>query len=412
MTETGAAARRGSPLRPWLVRLHRWVGLAIAPFLVVAALTGSAIAFREELDAWLNPDLFTTTATGTPLPPSAIVASVEAADPRVRVFRVPLPHAPGEAIVVGVQPRIDPATRRPFALDHDQVFVDPVTGGVLGRRLFGAARLDRAHLMPFLYQLHFTLMAPARWGIWLLGGVAILWFLDAFVAILLTLPRARPLLVHWRTAWRIKRDASPYRRNLDLHRAGGLWLWGVLLIIAFSGAAINLNAEVARPMVSAFSTLTPSAREQGAPRLRRPPAEPKLGFDEAFAAARRVVAERGWAMEPLDATYIRPYGVYFVSVAVPGPGHDDGIGHPHLFFDDQDGTLLRTEVPGEGSAGDVFLVLQNPLHTGRIAGLAGRIVVCVAGLVTAMLTVTGVVLWAMKRRARGARRVVGTVAAE
>ncbi|MDC7787770.1 PepSY-associated TM helix domain-containing protein [Rhodoplanes sp. TEM] len=407
-----AAVRRGTRLRPWLVRLHRWVGLAVAPVLVVAALTGSAIAFREELDAWLNPELFAASAGGAPLAPSEIVAKVEAADPRVRVFRVPLPHEPGEAIVVGVQPRIDPATRRPYAIDHNQVFVDPVTGAVLGRRLFGAFRLDRAHLMPFLYQLHFSLMVPGRWGIWVLGGVAILWFLDAFVAILLTLPRTGPLLAQWTTAWRIKRPAGPYRRNLDLHRAGGLWLWGVLLIVAFSGAALNLTAEVARPLVSAFSTLTPSAREAGASRLRRPPAEPKLSFEDAFAAALRVIAERGWAMAPLDATYIRPYGVYFVSVAVPGPGHDDGIGHPHLFFDDQDGTLLRAEVPGEGSAGDVFLALQNPLHTGRIAGLAGRFVVCLAGIVTAMLAVTGVVIWAMKRRARRLRRVTAVVAAE
>ncbi|RAI45473.1 PepSY-associated TM helix domain-containing protein [Rhodoplanes roseus] len=412
-TPAGAAATRGTRLRPWLVRVHRWVGLAIAPFLVVAALTGSAIAFREELDAWLNPDLFEATASGTPLSPSEIVAKVEAADPQVRVFRVPLPHEPGEALEVGVQPRIDPATRRPFAIDHNEVFVDPVTGAVLGRRLFGAFRIDRPHLMPMLYQLHFSLMTPARWGIWLLGGVAILWFLDGFVAIVLTFPRARPFLAHWRTAWRIKRGASPYRLNLDLHRAGGLWLWALLLILAFTGAAINLNVEAARPLVSAFSTLTPSAREQGAPRLRRPPAEPKLGFEGAFAAARRAIAERGWTMQPLDATYLRPYGVYFVSVAAPGPGHDDGIGHPHLFFDDQDGTLLRAEVPGDGSAGDVFLDLQHPLHTGRIAGLAGRIVVCIAGIVTAMLTVTGVVLWAAKRRrARRPRAVMTTVAAE
>ncbi|WP_296521387.1 PepSY domain-containing protein [Rhodoplanes sp.] len=410
MTE---ASSRGPRLRPWLVRLHRWVGLAIAPFLIVSALTGSAIAFREELDAWLNPDLFAAPGVGTPLAPSGIVAAVEAADPRVRVVRVPLPHEPGEALVVGVQPRLDSVTWRPFAIDHNQVFVDPVTGVVLGRRLFGAARLDRAHLMPFLYQLHFTLMTPARWGVWLLGGVAILWFLDGFVALALTLPRARPLLAYWGTAWRIKRGASAYRRNFDLHRAGGLWLWSVLLVLAFSGAALNLTAEVFRPVVSLVSTLTPSAREAGAPRLRRPPAEPKLSFEDAFAAARCVIAERGWAMAPLQAAYIRHYGAYFVSVAAPGPDHDDGIGHPHLFFDDQDGTLLHAEVPGEGSAGDIFLDLQHPLHTGRIIGLPGRILICIAGLVTAALTITGVVLWATKRRrARRPRAAMETATAE
>ena len=46
-------------LRPFLVRLHRWFGLAIALFLFVAGLTGALIAWDHELDAALNPDFYT-----------------------------------------------------------------------------------------------------------------------------------------------------------------------------------------------------------------------------------------------------------------------------------------------------------------------------------------------------------------
>ncbi len=42
-------------MRSWLVRLHRWFGLAIALFLFVAGLTGAVIAWDHELDAALNP---------------------------------------------------------------------------------------------------------------------------------------------------------------------------------------------------------------------------------------------------------------------------------------------------------------------------------------------------------------------
>ena len=44
---------RFAPRRPHLVLLHRWTGLAIAFFLVVACLTGSLLSFEEELDTWL-----------------------------------------------------------------------------------------------------------------------------------------------------------------------------------------------------------------------------------------------------------------------------------------------------------------------------------------------------------------------
>jgi uncharacterized iron-regulated membrane protein len=46
---------------------------------------------------------------------------------------------------------------------------------------------------------------------------------------------------------------------------------------------------------------------------------------------------------------------------------------------------------------------QFPLHSGRILGLPGRILVSVMGVVTAALAVTGVVIW-WKRRAARQRR--------
>jgi uncharacterized iron-regulated membrane protein len=43
---------------------------------------------------------------------------------------------------------------------------------------------------------------------------------------------------------------------------------------------------------------------------------------------------------------------------------------------------------------------QFPLHSGRIIGMPGRILVSLLGLVVAMLSLTGVVIWAKKRRSR------------
>lgn len=43
---------------------------------------------------------------------------------------------------------------------------------------------------------------------------------------------------------------------------------------------------------------------------------------------------------------------------------------------------------------------QFPLHSGRIAGLFGRILISIMGFVVAALSVTGVVIWWRKRRAR------------
>jgi hypothetical protein len=54
--------------------------------------------------------------------------------------------------------------------------------------------------------------------------------------------------------------------------------------------------------------------------------------------------------------------------------------------------LAGVNIPGAGSAGDIFLQAQFPLHSGRILGLPGRIFVSATGLLVAMLSVTGIIL--------------------
>ena len=72
----------------------------------------------------------------------------------------------------------------------------------------------------------------------------------------------------------------------------------------------------------------------------------------------------------------------------------------HLYFDGADGRLLGERQPWNGTAADIFVQAQFPLHSGRILGLPGRILISVMGLVVAALSVTGVVIWYRKRRAR------------
>lgn len=144
--------------------LHRWAGLTIAAFLFIAGITGALISWDHELDDWLNPHLSKVQSRGPLLPPLSFIERVEQADPRVRVTYVPLHAEAGKSVSLFVQPRIDPTTGRPFKVDYNQVYFDPVTARELGRRERGKASLDRKHLLPFLYRLHYSLHVPEMWG--------------------------------------------------------------------------------------------------------------------------------------------------------------------------------------------------------------------------------------------------------
>lgn len=420
-------------MRSFWVLVHRWFGLFIAVFLLVAGLTGAVISWDHELDEWLNPRLFETGSSGASLQPLDLVARVEAADPRRRVTFFPLQYELGHGAAFSVTGRIDPATRQQFEIGHNQVFVDPVTGTILGQRDWGKAALDREHLLPFLYKLHYSLHIPEmanidRWGVWFMGVVGLVWLFDGFVGFYLTLPARRrgagasspsPRLrgegtraargeggrtwsQRWKPAWQVKWRASSYRVHLDLHRAAGLWFWLLLLVIAFTSLSMNLQFEVVRPLLQMVSTLTPNPFEVRTPRSRHDPIEPKPGFADAIERASREAASRGWAEPAGHALYAPDYGIYAVGFYAEGsdPHGSGGLGVKTIYLDGGDGRIMGEQVPWRGTAADVFMQLQFPMHSGRIAGIPGRILISVMGLVVALLSFTGIVIWLKKRAGR------------
>jgi uncharacterized iron-regulated membrane protein len=322
-------------MRNTFVLFHRWAGLFIAVFLFVAGLTGAVISWDHELDEWLNPHLYDAPAqsSGKPLAPLELLAKVEAADPRVKVTFLPLHHEEGHNTEIGVQPRVDPETGELYPIDYNQAFVDPATGNIVGKRFWGAISLDTENLLPFLYKLHYSMHIPDvanidRWGVWFMGIVGIVWLFDCFVGFYLTLPARvrrngatrvvaegealleeplpdaarRSWWQRWKPAWQIKRGASAYRFNLDLHRAFGLWLWAMLFIIAFTSVSMNLGTEVVRPILNSISKLTPDAFDDRAPTPLNKPIAADVSFATAIDTAKTEALRRGWT-EPAGGAF-------------------------------------------------------------------------------------------------------------
>lgn len=398
-------------MRPVLGRLHRWVGLALAGFLFVSGLTGALIAWNDELDDLLNPHL--KRASGQPQFTAAELAQkVERDDPRLRITYLLMQPKAGETVSMFLQPRIDPASGRRYGLDFDQVFVDPANGEIKGRRSRNAAwPISRETLVTFLYRLHHSLHIPSvggleRLGRWVTGTVALIWAVDCIIGFLLTLPTGgagwREFLVRLRRSWLV-RTGSGYRMNFDLHRATGAWIWPLLLCTAFTGFSVNLYREVFYPALATFSQVTPTPAE-----LRQAsstPIEPRLSFGEIAGLASREAARRGW-MPPVGAMVYSPQiGVYQVRYFSAGDERGaPGLGAIRLFYDAMTGDLLGERLPGQGTAADLFVQAQYPVHSGRILGLPGRILISALGLLTAILSASGVAIWLLKRRSQISRR--------
>lgn len=388
-------------MRAWMVRLHRWFGLFAATFLTVAGLTGALIAWDHEIDGWLNPELYDAATTGPAQDPVVLAARLEAADPRLQVTWLPLAVEPGHSLLLWVVPRTDPQTGQPFHLDFNQVALNPVTGDVQARREWGAFSLSRAHLMPFLYKLHYSLhlpsIGPVELGVWLMGGIAIAWVLDTLIALWISFPNR----AQWRRSLAFRWAQGGHKLVFDLHRSGGVWLWVLVLIVAITSVDMNLGSQVVKPLVNVFSPLTESKADSMPPAPAGSAVTLATQGHDVIARAQAIAAERGWSA-PVGSLYIRPGShAWTVSFHEAGNSHGDiGLGNVQLDLDAATGGVLGSSVPGEGSAGDVFLQTMFPLHSGRIIGTAGRVLVTLLGLAIATFSVTGVLIWARKRKAR------------
>lgn len=397
--EREGVSKRGVE-RTFFVLMHRWAGLFLAVFLFISGLTGAVISWDHELDEWLNPHLFEAQGEGVPQSPLVLTEQLEAADPRLLITWVPLTVEPGHNLGLGVGPRLDPATGKAFELDFNQIALDPVDGEVRGKRMWGEISLSRENLLPFLYKLHYSMHIPDGFGIELgilfMGILAIVWALDCFIALWISFPNASA----WRKSFTFRWRQGNSKLNFDLHRSGGVWVWGFLLILAVTAVSMNLREEVMRPVVSLFSTLTPSPFT-GTPNPPDQPIEPVVNRRTVLQLATAEAKKLGWSKPPGGIFYVPEFGIYGVTFFEPGDDHGDiGLGNPSLYFNGKDGSSAGANIPGTGSAGDIFLQAQFPLHSGRILGLPGRIFISAIGLLVAMLSVTGVIVWQKKRWAR------------
>lgn len=382
------------------VKLHRWLGLATALFLLVAGFTGAIISWDHELDEWLNPQLFKLQQqpdSARYQSPLKLADELEQQHPQLQVTYLPLTTEAGHTLLASVGARLNPASGEAYPLDYNQVALNPETGELVGKRFWGEASLSRQNLMPFLYKLHYSMFVPdidgIEVGIWLMGLVGIAWTIDCFIALLISFPSRKS----WRKSFRYRWKQGGHKLTFDLHRSSGVWLWGILLVVAVTSVSMNLNSQVMRPLVGLFSNLQQDAFTLKTPTVN--PLEPTMSRHQILKLAESTADQRGWKKPAGAIFYAANYGIYGVGFFKPGHDHGDGgLGNPWLYFDAETGQLLQASVPGKGSWGDIFLQAQFPLHSGRILGLSGRILISITGLLITLLSITGIIIWWRKTK--------------
>ncbi|MFF9201883.1 PepSY-associated TM helix domain-containing protein [Streptomyces sp. NPDC014986] len=378
-----AAKSAWGTLRPLVLRLHFYAGVLVAPFLLVAALTGLLYAASFQAEKIVYDHELTVPVGERELPVSEQVAAARAAHPEGTVAAVrPSPEADATTrVMLSGIPGVDP--------DHTlAVFVDPYTGKVRGAlEQYGSsgALPLRTWIDEFHRDLH--LGEPGRlysefaasW-LWVIaGGGLVLWFSR-------------------RRALRTVRGTGGRRRTLGLHGGVGAWAAAGFFLLSATGLTWSAHAGAnIGELRTALGQETPSVSAAAGEHAGHDAAGAAggdaahgVGLDKVLAAARAEgLGDPVEIVPPADAE--SAYVVRQIQRSWP---------------EKQDSAAVD---PATGEVTDVLRFADYPvlakltrwgidLHTGSLFGPVNQIVLMALALSLILLILWGYRMWWQRGR--------------
>lgn len=246
-TDVGAVEQRataqdrqrqpGAAFRALTLRLHFYAGIFVAPFILIAAITGALYAISPTIESLVDRDLLHVESAGQPRPLSEQVRSATAQRPDLALAAAAPAQSEGDTTRVLFD---DPA----LAESHRRaVFVDPATAQPVGQSVvYGSAgALPTRTWIDHLHR-HLHLGEPGR----LYAELAASWlWLVALAGLVLWVRRVRSRRTKRSFVWlallpgRSRRDRS---RSVNWHAALGVWILPILLLLSATGLTWSVMA--------------------------------------------------------------------------------------------------------------------------------------------------------------------------
>jgi uncharacterized iron-regulated membrane protein len=346
--------------KPAMRSVHTWIGVLAGAFISVLGLSGSVIVFRPEIEQALLPPSGKVADAAHRVSLDEASRQVRLVRPNAKIKRVRLPEAAGDPYVFQVESQQKRTER---------IVCDASTGRVLGA-------LD-ASWLDWLVDLHHNALSgkPGRKAV---GVVGIALFTLSIAGVLIWWIGAP----NWRSLITVRRQGSSLRFHFELHRATGLWAYGFLALISFSGIYLAYPDTFR----NALQQMTGAPFKEPAPRAAKGKARAMAPLDDFVRAARAAMPDGAPIELRLDS------GKGGVDVRLSRAG-DLPPAANHVYLDPSSAKLLAVDRYADHPVGSRALASLTPIHYGQVGGTAVKIMWALGGLTPSVLFVTGLVAW-------------------
>ena len=373
----------------FLYRAHKTIGLFLGLVFVLIGLSGSILAFREDIDERLNYSLMRVSSPpNTSFQPiNAIFSSAIQAIPKdAKIERLMMPRHKNATAILTYMIETDDLDSYFY-----EVFINPYTAQVTGQRLkiHGEDQFSQP-IIQILMAFHWTLLLGAN-NAYLIGIVGIVFFFSVFGGLYLWWPINK----NWRTGLTIKWQASRERITYDLHKTIGFYGLAFLILMTATGAAMIFKPATQK-VTSLFSTVS------GEPNFGK--SKPSAQHDPIDITQAIVIANRVFKDGKIFSVSLpnSPTSVFIVGKMLENEPNKTRT-YRNVSIDQYSGTVLQIQDPRHFTAGEKIFEWLFPIHTGEIFGEYGRPVLLLIGLLPLALFTTGLLRWRQKRSIRKIR---------
>ncbi|KEO84907.1 PepSY-associated TM helix domain-containing protein [Tumebacillus flagellatus] len=357
-------------MRKWMVKLHLWVSLVVGLFFVLICLTGSVLVLREDIQKWVNPELYETTPGRVSV--EVVLAKTAALYPEYHVDQIESPEMANGRYHVRLSKKGE-AQR--------ELYLDPGTGNVLGQSGAGAKfvnltlKLHRYLLLGDLFGRQTAQYVNAVMGVGLivvLGTGAYLWW---------------PGVRRFALGFRIVRTKGKLMFNRDLHKSLGIVSVPFLLVLALTGTAFTLDKFV----FGWFGSPTQEAVPKSATQVKAEGSALPAG--QLLENVQRAYPEAKWMNLKLPTD-----GKQAVTVSLEEGYNPADIGNATAYVNPYTGQVLHKTNPHAGIT--LYQRWKRGLHFASWGGVFSKVLYVLIGLLPLFFMVTGLVIWRLKANLR------------
>lgn len=354
---------RKAKLRALLFQVHLWTGLGVGLYILAMSLTGSALVFREEIEAAYPSAARSVEVQGEPASLESVRALAAERYPGYRVAWIREPEQPDVAHDVWVEKDAD--SRLTLISPYGPAFLEEVRA--------------TTSFWIFLQDFHFYLFSGAT-GFLVNGVGGLLLAVMCLTGVIIWWPGRRK----WQRALTVKRNVGWKRFNWDLHTAGGMWLLIFVSIWAITGAYFAFP----EPFIQIVASVLPTAPPP--PQVEAPPQGTPLQPVDALVRS-ALAAVPGSRVDWVGLPHHE--GEHLATIYLV-PAGDEGAGEStYVHLNPYSGKVLGVDRPEDRAAGDVALGWFGKLHFGNFGGWPVKALWVVLGLSPAALFITGFTMW-------------------